>query len=36
MTLAELLDAGLQLPGDVQIMLLLGCVTPMRDVNGFP
>ena len=33
MTLAELLDAGLQLPGDAWTMLLLWCFTPMGDVH---
>ena len=33
MTLAELLEAGLQLPGDMWTMLSLGCFTPMGYVN---
>ena len=33
MILAELLDTGLQLPGDMWPMLPLECFTPMGDVN---
>ena len=33
MTLAELLDAGLQLLGDVWTTLSFGCFTLMEDVN---